>query len=147
MTISSKALVLPFLLAFALPAHAQDQSIDYGDDSGQWTNDGECDDPRFFGQGMAIDLDVADIRADATDCRTLMEAGQLRLTRVEGESSVEECAAIDFGDDTSDWANDNECDDPRFTGSATDGILLREDMGRDASDCSQLCSAGVVWLR
>ena len=31
------------------PAWAQDPS--FGDDSSEWANDGECDDPRFDGAG------------------------------------------------------------------------------------------------
>jgi uncharacterized protein YdeI (BOF family) len=27
------------------------QSINFGDDASQWSNDGECDDPRFEGRG------------------------------------------------------------------------------------------------
>ena len=34
------------------PAFAQ--SISFGDDSGDWAQDGECDDPRFEGPGMSL---------------------------------------------------------------------------------------------
>jgi hypothetical protein len=60
---------------------------------------------------------------------------------------VAECAAIDFGDDTSEWAKDNECDDPRFTGIGVDEILNAEDQSHDAADCRALCEAGEIWLR
>ncbi len=54
--------------------------VDWGDDNGDWSNDDECDDPRFEGPGMtATPLLDADIRHDATDCRTAFEAGQLQL--------------------------------------------------------------------
>ncbi len=53
--------------------------IDFGDDSSIWANDGECDDPRFDGPGAhPVNFDD-DIRADATDCRTLFEAGEIWL--------------------------------------------------------------------
>ncbi|MCB2065540.1 MAG: hypothetical protein KDE15_02740 [Erythrobacter sp.] len=56
-------------------------SIDYGDDTSTWANDGECDDPRFEnapnGTGMAAVLLEQDSGHDATDCRTLVEAGSI----------------------------------------------------------------------
>ena len=42
---------------------------------------------------------------------------------------------VSFGDNSSDWANDGECDDPRFAGSGVADILLDEDRGHDANDC------------
>lgn len=42
---------------------------------------------------------------------------------------------ISFGDDASEWANDGECDDRRFTGPAMALGLDRDDVGHDASDC------------
>ena len=52
-----------------------------------------------------------------------------------------------FGDDSSEWANDGVCDDPRFAGFGVDHMLLMQDRGRDADDCRHLCSVGWVWLR
>ncbi|RUO32475.1 hypothetical protein [Aliidiomarina soli] len=54
--------------------------FDYGDDSGLWTMDRECDDPRFVDVpgtpgGMASSLDENDTRRDATDCEGLHKAG------------------------------------------------------------------------
>ena len=54
---------------------------------------------------------------------------------------------IDFGDDTSAWANDGECDDPRFEGPGTAATLRGEDLGRDASDCRRLYEEGRIRLR
>ena len=34
---------------------------------------------------------------------------------------------IDFGDDTSEWAKDGECDDPRFEGTAFAAELVDAD--------------------
>ena len=44
-----KALVF-LLVAGTISAQ---ENVDFGADSGAWTNDGECDDPRFEGKGMA----------------------------------------------------------------------------------------------
>lgn len=56
-------------------------------------------------------------------------------------------AQPDFGDDTSRWANDGECDDPRFAGAGTAETLLDEDRGHDATDCRQLFNTGRITLR
>ena len=53
---------------------------------------------------------------------------------------------VDFGDDTSRWARDRECDDPRFEGGYAGNTLLEEDRGHDASDCRQLYEAGLIRL-
>lgn len=53
---------------------------------------------------------------------------------------------IDFGDDLSQWANDGECDDPRFSGGGVASTLLDGDRYHDASDCSALYAAGSVQL-
>ncbi len=54
------------------------------------------------------------------------------------------CSAVNYGNDSSTWAFDNECDDPRFYGPGTDEILLSSDAFRDATDCRNLCYAGLV---
>ena len=54
--------------------------------------------------------------------------------------------AIDFGDDSSEWANDGECDDPRFEGPGAYSSPLDEDRFRDASDCLALFDSGQVGL-
>jgi len=53
--------------------------IGFGDDSSEWARDGECDDPRFTGAGMARVLLDQDLGRDATDCRTLLEVGRIEL--------------------------------------------------------------------
>lgn len=110
---------------------------DFGDDSSRWAMDGECDDPRFTGEGMSEGLGLDDdIGHDATDCRDAWRAGRLEL------ASADDVGTPDFGDDASDWANDGECDDPRFTGVGMTGTrLLDEDIGHDATDC------GAAWDR
>src|SRR5690606_41006948 len=96
-------------------AGATDGEIDFGDDSGSFANDGECDDPRFGGALTSHEL------ADATDCQAAYEAGDVTYsgetgTDTGGEISIDD---IDFGDDSGTWANDGECDDPRFGGGLT----------------------------
>ncbi len=62
--------------------------------------------------------------------------------------SAAAAASVDFGDDASDWSNDNECDDPRFEGPGmTATPLLDEDIGHDASDCRAAFVRGDLQLR
>jgi hypothetical protein len=113
--------------------------IDFGDDSSEWANDGECDDPRFAGTGSADETLAADILKDATDCQAAYDAGTVSFTG--GDTQT---AAIDYGDDTSDWANDGECDDPRFSGTGVASELLDADIGHDATDCRAAVEAGTA---
>ncbi len=72
--------------AAAVPGDAAQVAIDFGDDSGDWANDNECDDSRFEGPGMTTTpLLEEDIGHDATDCRTAYEAGRLTLRGVSAE--------------------------------------------------------------
>lgn len=121
--------------------------ISMGNDSGPFANDGECDDPRFTGQGMADSLNDMSIGKDATDCAKLLQAERIRPVRARSESNPQMCKAIDFGNNSSEFARDGECDDPRFAGPGVDEILLPKDAKRDATDCRALCNAGEAWLR
>jgi len=96
-------------------AQAQD-GIDFGNDDSSWSNDGECDDPRFEGSGMASSLNRETIGKDATDCRTLLEEGSIAYSSVQYDPDLTSFNGIELGDNSSDWANDNVCDDPRFIG-------------------------------
>ncbi len=60
-------------------AQADASAIDFGDDTSQWANDGECDDLRFTGPGMAAagSLSADNIRRDASDCRKQLAAWRL----------------------------------------------------------------------
>ncbi|QQR39229.1 hypothetical protein [Devosia rhizoryzae] len=121
--------------------------VDFGDDTSSWANDGECDDPRFSGTGMAVELEDADILKDATDCRTAFEAGTISIAETgDIPAATTDTAAIDFGDDSSEWARDEECDDPRFAGSAMAGTLNDVNIGKDATDCEAAFNAGTVTL-
>jgi ankyrin repeat protein len=124
------------LFAVSSPLHAQP---DFGDDSSRYANDGECDDPRFQGSGAANTRVESDRGHDATDCRTLYRSGEVTLVSV--------AETIDFGDDSSRYANDGECDDPRFEGAGSASSLSESDRSHDATDCRNLLAAGRVTLR
>ncbi len=120
----------------ATPVNAQSRTIQFGDDTSTWANDGECDDPRFEGSGMASSVDVVDTAKDATDCLGLYQRGQIRLR----------ADYVEFGGNSSTWANDGECDDPRFRGPGMASSLDASDRNRDANDCRALYRVGQVEL-
>ena len=125
-------------------------NIDFGDDSSPWAKDGECDDPRFTGPGSAQELVEADRMKDATDCRAAFEAGTVTLKETgasQPAATLTPIGEIDFGDDSSNWAKDGECDDPRFTGPGSATTLLDEDRLKDATDCRAAYEAGTVTLK
>ncbi|MEM1105011.1 MAG: hypothetical protein AAGH87_01370 [Pseudomonadota bacterium] len=127
--------------------------IQFGEDTSQWAKDGECDDPRFAGEGMAAEpLDVFDAYADRTDCLALWEKGALTYNAMwratmDPPPTAAEIDAVDFGADASTWANDGECDDPRFEGRGMAAEPIAEDVEADATDCRQLFMMGMVRLR
>lgn len=140
-----KLVAAAFLVAssgLAPAVHAQTTQPDFGDDASRWARDGECDDPRFDGEGMSEGASLDDdIGHDATDCRTAWRVGKIVFAVSDGSD------APDFGDDASDWANDDECDDPRFSGPGMTGTtLLDDDIGHDATDCQTSWEAGSLWL-
>ena len=121
--------------------------IDFGNNTSEYANDGECDDPRFVGGGMATSLNNDNIGLDAADCMALIAASRIRLQRTRADWDPVQCRSIDYGDNSSRWARDGECDDPRFTGPGIDDIMLAEDAQSDAQDCRALCTSGEVWLK
>ncbi|WP_404401225.1 hypothetical protein [Pelagibacterium halotolerans] len=118
--------------------------IDFGDDSGQWANDGECDDSRFEGDGMGVAMG-SHVMADASDCQAAYEAGSIVYIGDQRATDPIVIDDIDFGDDSGNWANDGECDDPRFEGSGT-GVALDDHLMADATDCSTAYQDGTVTL-
>ena len=146
-------------IEIASPADA----IDFGDDTSEWANDGECDDPRFSGTGAAAELIAADRLHDAADCKAAYDAGTIALVEVETVNTPPASTdtptapaditiatpidAIDFGDDSSSWSKDGECDDPRFTGTGSAAELLPADIRKDATDCRAAYEAGTVTLK
>ena len=133
--------VLAIGLCLTAPSlHAQP---DFGDNSSRWANDGECDDPRFEGEGSAATLLDEDRGHDSTDCRALFDAGKIALRR----PTTATRDTVDFGDDSSEWARDGECDDPRFEGDGAAETLLDADAYHDATDCRTLFGRGRIALR
>ncbi|WEK05199.1 MAG: hypothetical protein P0Y65_02780 [Candidatus Devosia phytovorans] len=128
-------------LALGTPAFSAPK-FSFGDDSSEYSNDGECDDPRFEGAGMtSTPLLEDDVMADASDCRAAFEAGRLTLRGIADDGTV------DFGDDASEYANDGECDDLRFRGAGMTGTpLLEDDVMHDATDCKTAYSKGQLEL-
>ncbi|PCI73832.1 MAG: hypothetical protein COB20_15775 [SAR86 cluster bacterium] len=118
-------------------------SIDFGDDSSTWSNDGQCDDPRFVGEGMASTLLESDRLHDASDCRDLFLALSISLI---GGSIPDNNGGVDFGDNSSTWAFDGQCDDPRFAGRGMSALLLDTDMFHDAEDCRELVEMDSIRL-
>ena len=143
---AAPAETLPAPAAPVAPAETPD--IDFGDDTSQWAKDGECDDPRFAGAGSATELLEVDQGHDATDCRAAFAAGTVRLADPAAPPAVAAAPEpdIDFGDDSSEWAKDGECDDPRFTGPAAATELLEADRLHDATDCRTAFAEGRISL-
>ncbi len=68
------------LITAAAPVPAFADDVNFGDDSGRYSKDGECDDMRFDGAGMTDTLLIdSDILHDASDCRAAFNAGRLKL--------------------------------------------------------------------
>ena len=56
-------------------------------------------------------------------------------------------SSVDFGTDDGAWANDGECDDPRFRGPGmTETPLLDSDIRNDATDCREAYERGELTL-
>ncbi|MCX7301216.1 MAG: hypothetical protein NTX73_12745 [Rhodobacterales bacterium] len=144
------AAVVACITFMSVPAFAQD--VDFGDDSGQWIRDGECDDPRFEGPGMASVLDAVNTLADASDCRKAFQQGRIMLIPADApgqepaNSGPTTAGDIDFGTDSSPWTYDGECDDPRFEGEGMSAAPVESDMLADASDCRAAYEAGTIAL-
>lgn len=137
-----------FCLTLGFSGTAFSEDIKYGDDSGPYPTDGECDDRRFYGTGVVTgELNWESLGKDATDCRTAVQSGRAALWDREKAKAATECAAQRWGDDSSEYADDGVCDDPRFEGLGAANILINDDSGRDATDCRRLCEFGLIYLR
>ncbi|HTO29509.1 MAG TPA: hypothetical protein VL017_13025, partial [Devosia sp.] len=125
-------------------------AFDYGSDWSKWANDGECDDLRFTGAGTDKKLLTDDLYGDATDCKTLEAEGRVTIRKVYSPEYAAgapyDSSHVDFGDNTSDYANDDRCDDPRFEGPAAASVLLEGDERRDSADCKAAYEAGTLIL-
>ena len=129
----------------------RDPSISFGDNASQYANDNECDDPRFFGSKVDEILLASDLEHDATDCRALFDAGDIDFLPVYradyAAGAPFDTGDIDFGDNTSSYAKNDECDDPRFTGPGMASATLEEDTAHDAADCKAAFVAGGVMVK
>ena len=105
--------------------------IDFGDDTGTYANDQACDDGRFMEDGDDWSYQRAHVKRDASDCQALHEAGEITLY-------------IDFGDDSGPYANDDTCDDSRFTGEGRSILETDSHVLRDATDCVAAYQAGTI---
>jgi hypothetical protein len=141
-----KTNLLSAVLVIAASA-AVAQDVNYGDDTSDWANNNECDDRRFIGTTMTTILNNEDVGRDATDCQAGVEIGALRVWSLADSIAVTSCEAIDFGDDSGEFANDYECDDARFEGLGMASSVSQGHVGTDASDCSRFCDAGIVSVR
>ena len=126
------------------PGLTMGSGIDFGDDLGEWANDGECDDPRFVGAGMTLTPLLDEDRLhDASDCLGAFQTGEIALA----DGNPLRVLGVDFGDNSSPWAYDGECDDPRFQGAGmVHAMPVDSDLYRDAADCSSLYVDGFVAL-
>ena len=105
--------------------------LQWGDDSGDYANDGACDDARFEPDGDDWSYQRAHVLRDATDCRTEFEAGELTLY-------------VDFGENNGDYIDDGTCDDNRFTGEGRSILETDSQVKRDAADCIEAYRAGTI---
>lgn len=133
---------LAFLIFYIAFNSTKNTGINFGDDSNAFANNGQCSDTRFRGEGMG-NITLNEIANDASDCSTLYNDGKIFLS---SEPARMLAAAIDFGDDLGDWPLDEECDDPRFTGTGLAFSASRDDIRHDATDCRNLLYQGMVYL-
>ncbi len=126
------------------------QGIAFGDDSGKWAFDGECDDPRFWGGGVADTAEAGNVLKDANDCRDAVRKGSAHLVSTKFlEERLRDVLPKDqkLGDDSSEWAFDGECDDPRFDGVGVADTVLVGDILKDATDCGRALLDGRARVR
>ena len=88
-----------------------------------------------------------DIAHDADDCREQFNQGRVSVWLEVLAREATQCEAIDFGDNSSEWADDGECDDMRFEGRGSADSVVPDDTGKDANDCRALCEQSMIFLR
>ena len=86
------------------------------------------------------------MHAGSKEDETRMRRGHRRGTPASTASSG--ASRIQWGDDSSKYAKDGECDDKRFAGAGmTTTPLLDSDIQHDATDCRAAYNAGRLTLR
>lgn len=134
---------------FAIFVEGQaDTTLVVRDPSGSWY----CSDD-FNGSNPAVVLDnpvpgpyqiwVGVYAADGGN----PEVALLVTAPLEEEAPSGEGPDIEWGDNTSRFAGDGQCDDPRFAGPGTRHPLLARDRYHDADDCRRLFEEGRIYLR
>jgi hypothetical protein len=87
---------------------------------------------------------------DASDCAALEAEGKVTIRTVYSPQYAAgapyNSSGIDFGDNRSDYADDEQCDDPRFEGPGAAVVLLESDLRHDANDCRAAYESGTVML-
>ena len=106
----------------ATPDDSKPSTLNYGDDSGSYANDGACDDARFHTDGDDSSYKRKHVGRDASDCRQAVSSGEVNLR-------------LDFGDDSGSYANDGTCDDNRFSGKGRSILATSSHVRKDATDC------------
>ena len=114
------------------------------DDSCQWANNGECDDPTW----PVYDTSLCDPGTDCTDCKPCEDTCSY-ANNGQCDDSTEpvydydlcdpgtDCTdCVPACDDTCEYANDAECDDPSVPGSTTSVCAA----GTDDTDCGIRCT-------
>ncbi|MEL7043289.1 MAG: hypothetical protein AAGL90_17355 [Pseudomonadota bacterium] len=106
-------------------------SIAFGDDSGEYAKDGSCDDARFMPDGDDWTYMRHHVLRDATDCRERYESGEIAMF-------------LSFGDNTSQYANNDRCDDRRFVGEGRSPVITDLPVEHDAADCIAAYRQGTI---
>ncbi len=118
----------------ASEASTNDGEIDFGNDTGDYANDGDCDDARFFTDGEDWNYKRQHVMHDATDCRAKVDEGNLSLI-------------LDFGDNSGEYADDGTCDDVRFEGEGRSILNTDSHIKTDSADCIAAFQTGTISLR
>ena len=96
---------------------------------------------------MATDLDRDDIGMDARDCEKLYLAEKIQLWILAEAQAATKFSNLELGNNSSEWANDGECDDIRFEGPGTASMTSDNDTKKDANDCRNALKFGQAFLR
>jgi hypothetical protein len=100
---------------------------------------------------MAKKLSSVDVMGDASDCQALVDSGEISIKPVFDPNYIlgapYDTSGVEFGDNSSSYANDDICDDPRFEGPGVASTLLDSDLEHDSADCEALFEQGKIVLR
>ena len=122
--------------------------VDFGDDTSATATTANATIRGSLGRASPTVLDD-DTLHDATDCKAASRpAPRPEDGAARGAPDATECRSeirpSTFGDNASEYANDNECDDPRFIGEGWTRCCWHADIEHDATDCRALVDAGKI---